>query len=189
MDDSGATTSSGKGPLARPLAWARAYLAAGDPEAAAVCFREVLDNRSSAGARDRDHRDALRLAEDLATTYLRRGRTDEAAEFMRLASAWARGELDPPAGRDPERTLLARRPRSRPASTSRARGIPPEDTLELTVEDLHDVELEVDDDLDAITAVFRPGPSWAAISIDSVATRVVPAKQLLTTSPRRRAAG
>lgn len=133
----------------RRLAWVYAYLAAGDPQVATVCFCETLKNPSF----ELDPSDALELAEELASAHLQQGKVDDAADLLRFTVAWSRGELGLPTPVISGRTVVASNPLLIEPATSRTRPERPGPLYEQIDDEASDGAHD-EHDRDETTAVF-----------------------------------
>ncbi|MEM9458919.1 MAG: hypothetical protein AAGF11_32370 [Myxococcota bacterium] len=119
-----AASSSRKRSTANCLAWAHAYLAANDPQAALVCFFEVMGNASVVSDPSFDRTGALQFAERVANVFLNQGQVDNAADLLRFMAMWEQEIFVPQAAMTSERTVVARNPllaEERTVSTAPAR--------------------------------------------------------------------
>lgn len=105
-----AASSSSKRSNASSLAWAQAYLTAGDPQAALVLFFEILANTSIVSDPSFDRSNALQFAERVANVFLNRGDVDKAAELLRFMAVWDEHTFASGPPMTSERTVVAKNP-------------------------------------------------------------------------------
>lgn len=143
--------------LTRAFAWARAYLEVQNTTAAKMCLRRVMKSATPAEMAGRSQ-DAVQLATDIAMQYMLGGNVDEAAELLRFAASWARGELVRSKARGDEAASapkrLPRLPRLQPKEVRREPTDPDPSQDDLTV-----TAGRFEED---VTRIYRPGQTRTA---------------------------
>lgn len=114
--------------------------------AAKMCLHRVMKSAGPGDIASHGH-DAIQLAADIAMQYTLSGNVDEAAELLRFAASWARGELDVRAkARSRDKAV------SEPKQVRQERVDPSKGELTATVGRFED----------DVTRIYRPGQTRTA---------------------------
>lgn len=87
-----------------------AYLADGNPRAASMCLWELVESASGPSDPRFAHVDLVRLAEQVAASFLRQGLADEADDLLWFAADWSRGKLGRRSSPGFENTVITSNP-------------------------------------------------------------------------------
>jgi hypothetical protein len=148
--------------ITRAFAWARAYLEVQNTMAAKMCLRRVMKTNIPADMGDLGQ-GAVQLAADIATQYIVGGDVHEAAEILRVAALWTRGELDVRSEAGEEKTVIARKPLQRlPAPKPPPQPEQARDELTEPVPHKRALETRVGREEDDVTRIYRAGKSRTA---------------------------